>query len=134
MCCCCRIYTRSRRHGPKRQKHGAKSVNEHGMDYLSTTSIDPHWPEASHQHDGERFSDDGYDNDEENDQGLDDVWKRMESRVPVIAVILIINGYIAAGAFMFSQTEGWTLIESVYFCYITLSTIGFGDYVCKLFL
>ena len=32
---------------------------------------------------------------------------------------------------MFIQTQHWNLLNSVYFCFITLSTIGFGDYVPK---
>lgn len=30
---------------------------------------------------------------------------------------------------LFSYIEGWTTGEGLYFAFITLSTIGFGDYV-----
>ena len=35
------------------------------------------------------------------------------------------------GAFMFIQTQKWNFLNSIYFCFITLSTIGFGDFVPK---
>uniref|UniRef100_A0A914YVH4 Potassium channel domain-containing protein n=1 Tax=Panagrolaimus superbus TaxID=310955 RepID=A0A914YVH4_9BILA len=36
---------------------------------------------------------------------------------------------IAIGTFVFHQYEGWTIFNSLYYIVITLSTIGFGDYV-----
>ena len=32
---------------------------------------------------------------------------------------------------MFIQTQKWNFLNSIYFCFITLSTIGFGDFVPK---
>ena len=32
---------------------------------------------------------------------------------------------------MFIQKQQWNFLNAVYFCFITLSTIGFGDYVAK---
>lgn len=36
---------------------------------------------------------------------------------------------IACGAAAFSAYEEWSYFDSVYFCFITLTTIGFGDMV-----
>ncbi len=124
ICCCCRIYARTKR----RRNDTGNSLNQHELDYVGATSIDPTWPEANHHVNGENFND-----EDDIDDQLNDVWTRMESRVPILVVISIIIAYICLGAIMFHKSEGWTMTISVYFCYITLSTIGFGDYVCKRF-
>jgi hypothetical protein len=36
---------------------------------------------------------------------------------------------ITSGAIMYHTQEGWTFFDSVYYSFITLSTIGFGDFV-----
>lgn len=50
-------------------------------------------------------------------------------RVPISLVFCLIFGYITLGGFMFSFWEGWRFMEGAYFCFITLTTIGFGDLV-----
>lgn len=36
---------------------------------------------------------------------------------------------ITTGAAVFSKYEGWSYFDSFYYCFVTLTTIGFGDYV-----
>ncbi|KAH3882915.1 hypothetical protein DPMN_006861 [Dreissena polymorpha] len=55
--------------------------------------------------------------------------KTEQIRVPIFVSLLIIAIYIFSGAIMFSLWENWDYLEGSYFCFITLSTIGFGDYV-----
>ena len=53
-----------------------------------------------------------------------------EVRVPMLVSLMLIVLYILAGAILFSQWEtGWQLLDGAYFCFITLTTIGFGDLV-----
>lgn len=33
------------------------------------------------------------------------------------------------GAAIYSNIEGWSFIDSLYFCFVSFATIGFGDFV-----
>lgn len=50
-------------------------------------------------------------------------------RVPPTLVLLVLIIYISAGAIVFASWENWSYLDSAYFCFVTLSTIGFGDLV-----
>jgi hypothetical protein len=49
--------------------------------------------------------------------------------VPISLTLFVLSSYILLGGILFKTIEGWTVLEGVYFCFITLSTIGLGDYV-----
>ncbi|CAF1196120.1 unnamed protein product [Rotaria sp. Silwood1] len=49
--------------------------------------------------------------------------------VPIVATLGVLALYIAMGAFLFAQWENWHLLDGAYFCFITFTTIGFGDLV-----
>ncbi|RLU18665.1 hypothetical protein DMN91_009022 [Ooceraea biroi] len=53
--------------------------------------------------------------------------------VTIFAPISICLGamlcYIAAGAFTLYKMDGWSFLDAGYFCFMSLSTIGFGDMV-----
>ena len=49
--------------------------------------------------------------------------------VPLLVVIIIFLIYTIIGAYLFQYLENWTFTMSVYFTFVTVSTIGFGDLV-----
>lgn len=40
---------------------------------------------------------------------------------------MILVSYITLGAALFHRTQPWNVLESLYFCFTSLGTIGFGD-------
>ncbi|KAH9406255.1 hypothetical protein TYRP_013862 [Tyrophagus putrescentiae] len=52
-----------------------------------------------------------------------------EFNLPISVAVTLLLLYMMAGAAVFTIWEKWTFFESFYFVYISLSTIGFGDYV-----
>ncbi|CAG0888936.1 unnamed protein product [Darwinula stevensoni] len=46
--------------------------------------------------------------------------------VCLLGIALVIATGVSA---MYSPLEGWTYLESIYFCFVTFATIGFGDFV-----
>nr|KAF7397062.1 hypothetical protein H0235_016599 [Vespula pensylvanica] len=54
-----------------------------------------------------------------------------EFNLPISVAIFILLGYIFIGATLYNAWEEWGFFESFYFVFISMSTIGFGDYVPK---
>lgn len=66
-------------------------------------------------------TDDEYSDDEDDE---DD-----KISVPLTITIGVIASYIMVGALLFGVWESWDALVASYFCFITISTIGFGDIV-----
>jgi voltage-gated potassium channel Kch len=51
------------------------------------------------------------------------VWRDPETKaLPVVAGALVLTGTL-----FYWRFEDWTIIEALYFCVVTLTTVGFGD-------
>lgn len=70
--------------------------------------------------------DDDYYYDDYDDYGYeDDEEENLEERpVPILLAVMLVLAYILGGATLFANWEGWIFLDSVYFCFITLTTIG----------
>lgn len=55
-----------------------------------------------------------------------------EFNLPVSVAFIVLVIYIIFGAIVFCFEEGWGFFESFYFVFISMSTIGFGDFVPKV--
>ena len=64
------------------------------------------------------------DDDDDDEDDEDD-----KISVPLTITLAIIAVYIVMGAMLFGVWEGWTGLDASYFCFVTVSTIGFGDMV-----
>ena len=49
--------------------------------------------------------------------------------VPLTVTMGLIAGYIFMGSVLFGVWESWDWLGSAYYCFVTISTIGFGDLV-----
>ncbi|XP_043209402.1 potassium channel subfamily K member 18-like [Amphibalanus amphitrite] len=78
-----------------------------------------------HQTFDEEDDSDGYEDSDDEDTSE-------TKSVPIWLCVLLVVSYIVGGAYLFKEREqeaGWTFLDSAYFCFITLTTIGFGDFV-----
>lgn len=47
----------------------------------------------------------------------------------IIIAFSLATGVVTTGAYAFHRYEGWSYFDSLYYIFITLTTIGFGDFV-----
>ncbi|XP_070569175.1 TWiK family of potassium channels protein 18-like [Ptychodera flava] len=61
----------------------------------------------------------------------DDISERSpdDVEIPVVVLMLVVFIYVLICAAIFSAMEGWPYAASAYFSVITITTVGFGDYI-----
>ncbi|XP_078611108.1 potassium channel subfamily K member 2-like [Branchiostoma floridae x Branchiostoma japonicum] len=50
----------------------------------------------------------------------------------LIVVLTSVGIFFFVPAIIFTIVEGWNFLDSLYYCFITLSTVGFGDFVSSV--
>jgi ion channel len=53
------------------------------------------------------------------------LWRDRDARGPLLLVISL----LIVGTVFYTLVEGWTVVDSVYFCAMSLATVGYGDLV-----
>lgn len=76
-----------------------------------------------------RYFDEESDTDYYYDTDTYEAGKTRIRPVPIWLCVFLVVSYILAGAYLFMTWEGWEYLDAAYFCFITLTTIGFGDLV-----
>lgn len=58
------------------------------------------------------------------------IWKSLNNIETEVILILLIT-ILGIGTIFYSNIENWSLLDSLYFSVITLTTVGFGDFFPK---
>ena len=67
--------------------------------------------------------DDDDDDDDEDEEGFG------TNALTAFLALAFLTAFLSIGSIIFTFWEDWTFFEAFYFCFITMTTIGFGDIV-----
>ena len=56
------------------------------------------------------------------------IWHGVRSDDEFRIMLFILLSLMAGGTFFYWRIEGWGILDSLYFCVMTMSTIGYGDF------
>ncbi|KAK6636445.1 hypothetical protein RUM43_010106 [Polyplax serrata] len=70
-----------------------------------------------------------FNTEEDTSSMMDEEYDPQTVTVPITLCLAIMVGYVCGGALLFARWENWGFLDGSYFCFISLSTIGFGDIV-----
>jgi potassium channel subfamily K, invertebrate len=121
--CCCGCNCFRRRVAKPRPKSG-RAATGGGGDQSETEAWKNRYNESNAERDIMADIEDD-DEDEENDGETEE----MKITVPLTVTLGMLGFYIFVGALLFGVWNSLSWIDAAYFCFITITTIGFGDIV-----
>ena len=57
------------------------------------------------------------------------MWHGLRTDEEFRALLILLCSSLACGSVFYWQIERWSLLDSLYFCVMTVSTVGYGDLV-----
>ena len=72
---------------------------------------------------GQELNDDDDDDDDDEEDGFG------TNALTAFVALAFLTCFLSIGSIIFTFWEDWTFFEAFYFCFITMTTIGFGDIV-----
>lgn len=113
----------------------AKAQQRRRLSADNDAAKDAQQQQQQQQDDEQQNPDQQLDEDDEamladDDEQLDDE-DEDDFDIPVSFALTLLIGYMMLGAVAFTIWEEWRFFESLYFVFISMSTIGFGDFVPK---
>ena len=75
-----------------------------------------------------------YEESEDGDDDGDDDFGSGSNMLTAFLALCFLGFFLSLGSAIFVFWEGWSFLKSFYFCFITLTTIGFGDIVPGRFM
>lgn len=72
---------------------------------------------------GQELNEEDDDDDDDDDEGMG------SNALTAFLALAFLAAFLSIGSIIFTFWENWTFFDAFYFCFITMTTIGFGDIV-----